>query len=307
MKRFQVGDRVCGSATSIAKEVNRAAEGGFQLYTVMRQHMITPIPLHVKDEQACVLGLGVVTAAYGLFHTKYLGLDMPTVPAPADHAHAHGKGDESGNSRTVIVTGGASSVGANAVQLAVAAGYQVISTSSPKNFEFVKSLGAAHVFDYRSKTIVDDMLRAIKGRQLAGAYAIGDGAVEVCSAVMLKHDVNLTRKYIALAGAQLPAGSLLTFWGKANFFLGMIFGMIKSKVSKWSTGIDVKFIMLEDLVNPDSVVAKVYTEFLPEALEKGQFVPAPPPEIVGHGLDKIQDALELQRQGVSGKKLVVTL
>jgi NADPH:quinone reductase-like Zn-dependent oxidoreductase len=299
--RFRVGDRVFGSATAIAKEVNCPAEGGFQLYTVMRQHMLAPTPAHITDEQACVLGLGLGTAAWGLFHQDYLGLDMPRVPVPTDVV------GKAGLPRIVIITGGASSVGSNAVQLAVSAGYGVISTSSPRNFDYVKSLGATHVFDYRSRTLVKDILAALQGRELVGAYAIGRGAVEACTAVMKHHDVRLTRKRIALAGAIIPADKLTTFVGKGTYLMGMVGGMIKSNARRLWTGVEAKFILLDDLVDPKSVVARIYTEFLPQALGQGQFLPAPPPQVVGKGLNKIQEALDLQRKGVSGKKLVVTL
>jgi NADPH:quinone reductase-like Zn-dependent oxidoreductase len=299
--RFRVGDRVFGSATAIAKEVNCPAEGGFQLYTVMRQHMLAPTPAHITDEQACVLGLGLGTAAWGLFHQDYLGLDMPRVPVPTDVV------GKAGLPRIVIITGGASSVGSNAVQLAVSAGYGVISTSSPRNFDYVKSLGATHVFDYRSRTLVKDILAALQDRELVGAYAIGRGAVEACTAVMKHHDVRLTRKRIALAGAIIPADKLTTFVGKGTYLMGMVGGMIKSNARRLWTGVEAKFILLDDLVDPKSVVARIYTEFLPQALQKGQFVPAPPPQVVGKGLNKIQEALDLQRKGVSGKKLVVKL
>jgi NADPH:quinone reductase-like Zn-dependent oxidoreductase len=301
VERFRAGDRVFGSATAIAKEVNRPAEGGFQLYTVMREHLLAPTPAHITDEQACVLGLGLGTAVWGLFHPNYLGLDMPRIPAPTDVV------GKSGLPRTVIITGGASSVGSNAVQLAVSAGYQVISTSSPRNFDYVKSLGATHVFDYRSRTLVKDLLAALQGRELVGAYTIGRGAVEACTAVMRHHDVGLTRKRIAVAGAIIPADKLTTFVGKGTYLIGMVSGMIKSTGRRLRTGIEAKFILLDGLVNAESVVARIYTEFLPQALEQRQFVPAPPPHVVGKGLNKIQGALDLQRKGVSGKKLVVTL
>ncbi|KAF7179367.1 hypothetical protein CNMCM7691_008300 [Aspergillus felis] len=301
VERFRVGDRVFGSATAIAKEVNHPAEGGFQLYTVMRQHMLAPTPAHITDEQACVLGLGLLTAAWGLFHSDYLGLDMPRIPAPTDVV------GESGLPRTVIITGGASSVSSNAVQLAVSAGYQVISTSSPRNFDYVKGLGANHVFDYRSRTLVKDILAALQGHELVGAFTIGHGAVEACTAVMRHHDVRLTRKRIALAGAIIPADKLTTFVGKGTYLIGMVCSMIKSTGRRLWTGVEARFILLDDLVDPKSVVARIYTEFLPDALEQRQFVPAPPPYVVGKGLNKIQEALDLQRKGVSGKKLVVTL
>lgn len=301
VERFRVGDRVCGSAAAIAKEVNRPAEGAFQLYTVMRQNMLTPIPPTITDEQACVLGLGLGTAAYGLFHPDYLGLDMPQIPAPTKVV------GKSGFPRIVVITGGASSVGSNAVQLAVAAGYQVLSTSSPKNFDYVKGLGATQVFDYKSKTLVEDLLGALKDHELVGAYTIGDGAVQTCTAVMKKHDPKLTRKFIAVAGAIIPAEKLTTFVGKGTYLMGMMGGMIKSTGTRIRTGVEAKFILVDDLVDPDGVVSRIYTSFLPQALEQGQFVPAPPPHVVGKGLDKIQEALHLQRKGVSGKKLVVTL
>lgn len=301
VKRFRVGDRVYGSAAAIAKEVISPAEGAFQFYTIMRQHMIAPTPSHVTDEQACVLGLGLGTAAHGLFHPNYLALDMPTIPAPEKTV------GKSGNIRTVIITGGSSSVGSNAVQLAVSAGYEVVSTASPKNFDYVKSLGATHVFDYRSKTLVNDMLGALKDRELVGAYAIGKGAVEACTAVMIKRDPNLTRKFIAVAGAIIPADKLMSFTGKGMFFIAMLGNMITSKFRQCRTGVEAKFIIVDNLIEPDSVVAKIYTTFLPQALEQRQYVPAPPPQVVGQGLGMIQEALDLQRKGVSGKKLVVTL
>ncbi|KAJ5435493.1 Polyketide synthase enoylreductase [Penicillium cf. griseofulvum] len=301
VERFHVGDRVCGSAVAIAKEVNRSAEGAFQLYTIMRQNMLTLIPPSITDEQACILGLGLGTAAYGLFHSDYLGLDMPRIPVPTNVV------GKSGLPRTVIITGGASSVGSNAIQLAVAAGYQVLSTSSPKNFDYVKGLGATQVFDYKSKTLAKDLLHALNGQELAGAYTIGNGAVKACTAVMRKHDPKLTRKFIAAAGAIIPADKLTTFVGKGTYLMGMMGGMIKSAGTRIRTGVEAKFIIVDGLVDPESVVSHIYMEFLPQALERGQFVPAPPPYVVGKGLDKIQEALHLQRKGVSGQKLVVTL
>lgn len=47
-------------------------------------------------------------------------------------------------------SGAAQRVGCSAIQFAVAVGYQVVTTASPKNFDLVRSLGASHAFDYRS-------------------------------------------------------------------------------------------------------------------------------------------------------------
>lgn len=126
VRRFQVGDRVVGAALAIAESCNKPAQGGFQLYTVVPEHMATPLPSHVSEEAACVVPLTLCTAAYGLFHDDFLALDPPKVPARPTAP------DTDGKSRAVIITGGSTSVGANAIQLAVAAGYEVSSTASPK-------------------------------------------------------------------------------------------------------------------------------------------------------------------------------
>ncbi|KAK9427805.1 GroES-like protein [Lipomyces doorenjongii] len=304
--RFKVGDRVAGSAVSAAKESNNAAEGAFQLYTVMRQHMVAPIPDHVTDEQAAVLGLGIGTAAYGLFHKAYLGLDMPQVPPPPN--------PQPGKKypRAIIVTGGASSVGSCAVQLAASAGYEVLSTSSPKNFAYVKGLGASHVFDYKSKTLVADLVRALEGRELVGAYTVGANADQVCAAVMTERLSKMpklpTRKFIALAGsARRNPDSIKGFLGPYRMMSGMMTMMGKNAVNKMLTGVEVKFILIVGLVDPESCVSHVYLDFLGPALAEKQFVPAPEPQVVGRGLDKINEALDLNQKGVSAKKIVVSL
>ncbi|KAK9350916.1 GroES-like protein [Lipomyces doorenjongii] len=291
--RFKVGDRVAGSAVSAAKESNNAAEGAFQLYTVMRQHMVAPIPDHVTDEQAAVLGLGIGTAAYGLFHKAYLGLDMPQVPPPPN--------PQPGKKypRAIIVTGGASSVGSCEVQLAASAGYEVLSTSSPKNFAYVKGLGASHVFDYKSKTLVADLVRALEGRELVGAYTVGANADQVCAAVMTERLSKMpklpTRKFIALAGsARRNPDSIKGFLGPYRMMSGMMTMMGKNAVNKMLTGVE-------------SCVSHVYLDFLGPALAEKQFVPAPEPQVVGRGLDKINEALDLNQKGVSAKKIVVSL
>ncbi len=51
----------------------------------------------------------------------------------------------------------------------------------------------------------------------------------------------------------------------------------------------------------------LFETFLPEALAGGTFRPAPPPRVIGTGLDCIPDALTTLRRGVSASKIVVTV
>ncbi|OQE40801.1 hypothetical protein PENCOP_c005G08310 [Penicillium coprophilum] len=270
VERFHVGDRVVAAAAAISNNIS--IEGGFQLYTVIREWLAAPLPDSISFEQASVIPLAIFTASHGLFDAGYLGLDLPTVPAPS-----------SSEKRAVIVTGGSSAVGGTAVQLAVSAGYEVISTASPKNFDYVKNLGATHVFDYRSETVIDDISAAVKGLHLEGGYSIGDGSIELLATILAKHEGPSTKKVIALAGGQPTGGSI-------------------------DPSVKVKFILLgPDAASPESVVSKIYRNYLPDALAKEQFIPAPDAIVVGKGLEKIQEAFGIHMQGVSAKKIVVSL
>ncbi|KAL3431030.1 chaperonin 10-like protein [Aspergillus tetrazonus] len=191
---FRVGDRVMGCCMALAPTVNRAAEGAFQEYVILREHLAVPIP------------------APGLFDADFLGLDMPTVPARANP-----------RGRAVIVTGGASSVGSNAVQLAVAAGYAVYSPCSAKNFDYVLGLGPAAVFDYHDARWTDQLTEMLRGKPVYGAYAVGDGSVEACTKILAElskeGDEQNVQKRIAYAGFSVLAARLRTWLGTAEQFV----------------------------------------------------------------------------------------
>jgi len=92
--------------------------------------------VHVPDdwafEDAAQLGIGPFTAA----QTLYVSQDLPSPLTPTS------------TPTPILVSGGSSSVGQFVIQFAKLAGLRVLATSSPKNFDLLKSLGADEVFDY---------------------------------------------------------------------------------------------------------------------------------------------------------------
>lgn len=103
----------------------------------MHKNAVAELPYAIPTSKGVVLPLGISTAAAGLFQKGYLGLPFP-------------KEDFEDLGRTVLIWGGSSSVGSCAIQLAIAAGADVITTAGPKNFEYVKRLGARQCFDYHA-------------------------------------------------------------------------------------------------------------------------------------------------------------
>ena len=294
VSRFKVGDRVLGHAVGADKKRNSSAEGAFQEYTVLLAHMASPIPDAMAYENAAVLPLTLSTAACGLFQKDQLALRHPSA-----HPEPTGK--------TLLVWGGSTSLGSNAIQLAVAAGYEVIATASPKNFDYVKGLGATQVFDYKSRTVVKDIIKAFNGRMIAGALAVGVGSTRPCLDIVhaCKGD-----KFVSIATAPVsfdkaPKGRRRTLW-LVPTMARMIASTAAMTIKSRARGVRTKFIFGTTLFD-NEVGPMIYADFLPSALADGRYVAAPDPLVVGRGLDQIPAALEAQKKGVSAKKLVVTL
>jgi NADPH:quinone reductase-like Zn-dependent oxidoreductase len=134
---------------------------------------VAELPYEIATAQGVVLPLGISTAAAGLYQKGFLGLPLPKLdPEPLD--------------RTILIWGGSSSVGSCCIQLAVASGASVITTASPSNFEYCRKLGASQVFDYHDDDVEDQIVDALKGTTVVGAYhAVGtDGAVQACARIV---------------------------------------------------------------------------------------------------------------------------
>ena len=190
--RFRVGDRVLGHAVGSDRDSNSSARGAFQHHTVVLEQLAAPIPDTMAYEDAAVLPLGLSTAACGLFQTDQLALNHPSAsPSPTG--------------QTLVVWGGSTSVGSNAIQLAVAAGYDVVTTASPRNFDYVRRLGASRAFDYHSPTVVAEISAALQGRTLAGAFAIGYGSAQPCADIV---HAGQGRKFVATASTSLSFADL---------------------------------------------------------------------------------------------------
>ncbi|OJJ29895.1 hypothetical protein ASPWEDRAFT_46646 [Aspergillus wentii DTO 134E9] len=262
--RFKPGDRVLGHALGFL--TGRDQDGAFQAHTTLRVNMASKIPDRISYEKAVVIPLTFSTASAGLFQEEYLKLNLPTEP----RAQPTGK--------TILIWGGASSVGSNAIQLAVAAGCDVITTASQKNFDYVKNLGASQVFDYRSPTTTEALIQAMQDKTIAGAMdCIGSSATQACIDVMKQCDGN--RFVVTVNSGFQTVQDIVTVKGVM--------------------GASIK----------DNFVSKaVYEDFLPRALEEGTFKPSPEPVIVGNGLEIVQEALDLHgKGGISARKLVVLL
>ena len=292
--RFRVGQRVFGLATGTDRGRDPLREGAFQEYTTLPERLAAPTPDDLSDEEAAVFPLGLSTAACALFQPRHLGLRMPGDPA---RAAAPG---------VVVIWGGSTSVGMNAIQLARAAGYAVVTTASAKNAETVRGLGADAVVDHRSPSAVADLVAAVGGRRVVGAVALGAGSTDACIDVLARTGGD------RLAMASTPV-SLDPLVAKRRLFPAMLpiftrigLGTLRSTLRARRRGIGAAFVWGSSL-RDDEMGPRLWGEVVPRMLAEGALRPAPTPLVVGEGLTAVQGALDRQRAGVSARKVVVRL
>lgn len=292
--RFAIGDRVIGFAAG-AEKGHRSAEGAFQSYVVLLEHMTSPVPASIPLEAASALPLAICTAAARLFESDKLAMSPPS-ETPAR------------KNETLLVWGGSTSVGCNAIQLAVAAGYDVVATASPANHAYLKKLGARAVIDRCDPYATASVIGAMRGRRTCGAIAIGSGSARACiDALAAASD---GRRFVALATPpvsfdDVPAGA--GRWRKlvpvlARIVLDNLGLMLRAR----QRGVRTKFIWGGSPVGND-IGPMIFEHYLPAALAMGRYIPAPEVEVAGDGLTAIPGALERQRRGVSCLKLVVRI
>ena len=252
--KFKKGDRVFGFSIN----------NGFKAYVTLSDTMAAKIPDSISYTQASVFPLGATTSAFSLFGKEYLALPPPTLTPTS-------------TGKSLLIWGGSSALGCNAIQFAKAAGFQVVTTCSPRNFDYVKTLGADKAFDHGSPSVIDDVAAELDMGTCAGIYLAAGKVAEACQ-VSAKSKQKL---FVASSNPVMPGDAPEGVEAKMTFGAG---------------GAEAF----------NEIVPITFGGFLAEAVMKGKYQVAPPPEVVpAKGLEGIQVALAMLKKGVSAKKLVV--
>ncbi len=120
--------------TRVAWHHNVKVQGVLSEYVIVPSHALIEVPESVPTQVAATVPSSGITAYMAL---ERLGLH---------------------EEQTVLIKGGAGSVGQFAIQLAHNIGYRVITTARAENAPFLRQLGADHVIDYINKDIQGSVL-----------------------------------------------------------------------------------------------------------------------------------------------------
>ncbi|KAJ7692393.1 hypothetical protein B0H17DRAFT_1061387 [Mycena rosella] len=136
------GGDVAGEVIALGKDVQNIKVGD-------------RIPKYLEYEEASSIPLAFSTAVGAVFSD----LKVPIPPAGSSLPLPPNR------EVPVLVWGGSSSVGAYAIQVLHLSGYKVVTTASPSNNEYVKSLGADIVVDYHDEEkAVEEIKKATDGK-----------------------------------------------------------------------------------------------------------------------------------------------
>ncbi|KAI9923887.1 hypothetical protein MW887_008192 [Aspergillus wentii] len=128
---WSIGDRVAGLVHGCYGPDYTI--GAFREYITVDAEMVIRVPDHLDLSEASTLGMGVSTAAQGLYQS--LKLQLPHIDAA--------RKDE-----TVLIYGGGTATGYIAVQLAKLSGYRVITTCSKHSMDRIRLLNPDEIVDY---------------------------------------------------------------------------------------------------------------------------------------------------------------
>lgn len=135
VNNFKVGDRVY-----YLRSIENL-HGGFAEYSCTTAHTVSKLPGSIPfDVAAAVPGAGFT--AYQAIIEK-LRVE---------------------SRKTILIHGAAGGVGGYAVQLAKMRGLKIYATCSEENTEYVKSLGADEIIDYRKEDVYEKISKLTKGR-----------------------------------------------------------------------------------------------------------------------------------------------
>lgn len=265
VKDWKVGDRVVVSKGFPGAKGNQY--GAYQRYVVVADRMVGKVPEAIDPAVPASLLMNL-TCVSGMFAGR-LGMERPKLDDTAPSGSKDTK---------VLIYGGSSSFGSLAVQYLSQAGYHVVTTSSPRNDEFVSKLGATVVIDHTLKhnVIVEKLVAAGPYKVVVDMISARTTIAVTAGVLEAQNGGKLYAMEPAQSGEVLPAG-------------------VERVFEPWSAS------LYED--KNTELLEWTLTTYLSQGLLRGTIIPLPIEKVPG-GLKGVDEALERLQKGVSGLRLV---
>ncbi|KGO39702.1 Polyketide synthase, enoylreductase [Penicillium expansum] len=261
------GSRVIAFASSFYQN-GSPDHGAFQKYALAQSEGVIALPEHLSFEEGAVFPLAVLTA---LTAWTTIGISLDTKYTPQD-------------TQAVLIWGGASSVGTFAIQSAKSLGFTVYATASPRHHDYLKTLGAHAVFDYKASDVVSQIVEAVRkdGVNLHTAHCVVNGG--------LQPTLDVLKETKGDAAAKVAHSPILP----------------ADHPTLENTEIKFNFPSM-DPTERGKHMYLCFHGWLKDGLKSGSVVPSPALQIEGGSLEGLNPALDKLKAGVSGAKIVLSI
>lgn len=264
----------------------------FQKYCKMPAELVSHTPASISDEQAAGVQLALMAVVTGFYHKTGHALS----PGPWDVEKG---GRDIGKGKAIVILGGSSSVGQYAIQMARLSGFErIVTNSSASHVDHLKSLGAHVVLDRKVQSKPEDF-----------RDAIGDLPLEfVWDSIAEKETGKLGIDILRLSKAT-GERQLVCVWNP-NDNPNPMDGAYPEVIAA-GQAVEPKVAVKQILGLGSGPEHRYVSEPVVKALSgeegwigKGLFEPNRP-QVVEGGLGALDKALDMNKQGVSGQKIVI--
>ncbi|EMD60598.1 hypothetical protein GGP41_000910 [Bipolaris sorokiniana] len=272
VKDLQIGERVFFQGI-----IGNYESSTFQQYCKMPAELLSKTPDNISDEEAAGIMLTTVAVTTAFYAKSGHGMTPPWQEG----------GRNVGKGKSMIIIGGASSVGQYAIQLARLSGFErIVTNASSSNHEFLKKIGAHVVLD-RSESTPDALFEAAGGLPFDFIFDAISGPSTQKLAIQVLQKAKVSGSHVVVVQSPDPEAKELGQSGEPRIEIKPVMGLGSSP--------DLRHLsepLAKSLGGPDGYIAK------------GLFTPNRP-HVVSGGLAGLEEAFSLSKSGVSGKKLVI--
>ncbi|CAJ0546821.1 Ff.00g014480.m01.CDS01 [Fusarium sp. VM40] len=271
--------------------------GPFQEKCLVPWQHVAPLPDHMSWNHAATLPVSVqvplsawdemgIPRMEGNFAS--VDADQSNSTSEKEEAKSHVKKEE-----VLLIWGASSSIGTMGVQTARLMRQDpsypfaaVYATAGLANQEYIRSLGADRVFDYKDPSVVEFIISAAKADGLAIRHCfLATGQLALCQAVLKAFGGQGTKSTKIGSAVPIPQDA------------------------EDLDGVEVIFVK-PSMANEEERLEQFrywIGTWLRENLTRGTVKPSPEPSVVGKGLEYINAGLDQVAQGVSCRKLVIEI
>jgi NADPH:quinone reductase-like Zn-dependent oxidoreductase len=277
VKEFKVGDRVFFQGI-----IGNYDSSTFQQYCKMPAELVSKTPSKISDEEASGIMLATMAVVTAFYAEEGHGMAPPWEKG----------GRNAGQGKSIVIIGGASSVGQYAIQMARLSGYErIVTNASSSNHEFLKTIGA-HVILDRSASTPAALFEATGEVPLDFVFdsISAPSTQELGIQILQKAKVSgshLVTVHVVVPDVPDPEAKALGQSQEPRVEIKQILGIGSSPALRHLSEPLARF-----LGGHDGYIAQ------------GLFTPNRP-HLVPGGLAAIEEALSLNKGGVSGKKIVI--